>query len=43
MDELNNFIKIVFNNNERSRHFTLLYTINNLLIINNDIYSQFIS
>ena len=41
MDELNNFIKIVFNNNERSRHFTLLYTINNLLIINDNIYKRF--
>ena len=40
MDELNNYIKIVFNNNERSRHFTLLYTINNQLFINNNISNK---
>ena len=43
MTELNNFIEILFNNNKRSRHYVLLYTINNLLINNDSIYEEFIS
>jgi hypothetical protein len=43
MTELNNFIEILFNNNKRSRHYVLLYTINNLLINNDLIYEEFIS
>ncbi len=43
MTELNNFIEILFNNNKKSRHYVLLYTINNLLINNDLIYEEFTS